>query len=59
MKYRVPIGGTRLFSTFERALDRARRFYKDTGHPIEVLEVDEHGNETPVAHIPKRGSRRG
>jgi hypothetical protein len=53
-KWRVPIGGTRSFSTFERALRRARRFYRETKQPIEVLEIDERGNETPVAQVPGR-----
>lgn len=56
--WRVPIGGTRKFSTFERALRRARRFYVATKQPIEVLEVDANGNETPIARIPKAGSRK-
>lgn len=52
--WRIPVGGTRPFHTFERALRRARQFYERTGQPIEVLEIDEDGNETPVAQVPGR-----
>jgi len=54
--WRIPVGGTRSFHTFERALRRARQFFKRTGQPIAVLEIDEDGNETPVAQVP--GCRR-
>lgn len=52
MKYRVQHDALRgPFSTFERALRRARELRDRLGIPFDVLEIDEDGNETPIAHV--------
>lgn len=59
MKYRVSNDALRgPFSTFERALRRARELRTKLGAAFDVLEIDRDGNETPVAHVaPKRAPK--
>ena len=52
IKYRVSNDALRgPFSTFERALKRARELRTKLGAAFDVLEIDTSGNETPVAHV--------
>lgn len=56
MLYRVSNDALRgPFHTYERALRRACDLRDRLQRVFEVLEIDDDGNETPVAHVaPKR-----
>ena len=55
IKYRVSNDALRgPFSTFERALKRARELRTKLGADFTVIEIDRDGNETPVAHVAPR-----
>ncbi len=57
IKYRVSGDWRGTFSTFERALKRARELRTMTGQAFDVLEIDR-GCEAPIAHVaPKRAPK--
>lgn len=52
MLYRIADDDPRgQFRTLEQALSRARELRKELGGDFDVLEIDDDGNETPVAHV--------
>lgn len=51
MKWRVSGDWRGEFSTYERALRRACQLRDKLKKSFDVLEIDDEGNETPVAHV--------
>src|SRR6185369_8356793 len=60
LKFRYFVSGDwrNPYTTFERALRRARELRSKIGQSFDVLEVDQFGNETPIAMVaPKRRAK--
>lgn len=51
MKWKVEGDWRGTFSTYERALRRARDLAKVVRHDLSVIELDGEGNPTPVALV--------
>lgn len=60
-RYRVPGAGVRNrfngLGAYERALKRGREIAALIREPVEILELDQHGNETPVATVGQKYRR--